>query len=173
MEVEYSNSSAQRLWLIAIILRNLPDLLSLSNAQYQFIWYLCLSSAVAATITLFLLFDRNLSFFILLFIFRYVRLVVNLIAFYCYKPIAILEPSNLMMKDVTVIVPTVEPYGEYFVECIRSIHGNRPAEIIVVTAGPGNYDKAIRSIGMYSNVRIINCTVQNKRKQVCKALPEV
>ena len=80
-------------------------------------------------------------------------------------------------KDVTVIVPTaaaavtkaaaeaatavavatatVEPYGEYFVEYIRSIHVNGPAEIIIVTAGSGNYDKAVRSIGIYSLLRYV------------------
>lgn len=173
MELEYSSSSAQHLWLVAIILRNLPDFLSSSTAQYQFIWYLCLSSAVAATVTLFSLLNTTLSFFIFLFIFRYVRLIVNLVAFCRYKPTAIPGIPVLKAKDVTVIVPTVEPYGKYFMECIRSIHANGPAEIIIVTAGPGNYDKAVRSIGMYSNVRVLNCTIQNKRKQICQALPEV
>lgn len=166
MELEYSSSSAQPLWLVAVISKILPNFLSSSTA-------LCLSTAVAATVTLFLSLNTALSFFIFLFIFRYVRLVVNLVAFCRYKPTATSDSPYLKAKDVTVLVPTVEPYGEHFLECIRSIYANGPAEIIVVTAGPGNHDKAVRSIGIYSNVRVMNCSVQNKRKQMCRALPEV
>lgn len=71
------------------------------------------------------------------------------------------------------MVPTVEPYGEDFEECIRSIRLNRPGKVIVVTAGPGNYDRAVGNISIYPNVLIKNCQFQNKRRQVNEALSEV
>lgn len=68
------------------------------------------------------------------------RLVV---AFWRYKPYPVPKVPSHTSKDVTVIVPTVKPYGEDFEECIRSIAHNHPAEILVVTAGVENFDSII------------------------------
>lgn len=171
MGLEDFTNSALSVWLTAAIFLTLLLGLSLYTASYQFIWYI---SVVAAAVTLFsFVHDTIWRLFIILLSFRYVRLIVNQAAFCLYKPVAVPTKPTLTAKDVTVIVPTVEPYGEQFEECIRSIYANEPAKIIIVAAGPGNYDKAINSTGMYSNVRVMHCTVQNKRKQICEALSEV
>ena len=171
MVLEDFSKSALPVWLTAAIFLTLLLGLSLFTASYQFIWY---TSVVAATVAIFsFVHDTILRLFIFLLLFRYVRLIVNQAAFCLYKPVAVPAKPTLTAKDVTVIVPTVEPYGELFDECIRSIHANEPAKIIIVAAGPGNYDKAINSTGIYSNVRVMHCTVQNKRQQICEALPEV
>ena len=75
-------------------------------------------------------------------------------------------------EDVTVIVPTVEPFGDDFDECIRSIHANGPASIIVVNAGL-HYQAAVDSTAMYPDVVIKHCSIMNKRRQICEALPQV
>ena len=146
-------------------------LLSWGTGHYRFSWY---NHIIAIIVTDLSLNGTTLKLFSALFLFRYVRLIYNLKAFLSYQPIAIPEePSLTAAKDVTVIVPTVEPYGTQFEECIQSIDYNGPSKIIVVTAGPGNYEKAIKSTRMYTKVVVMNCNAQNKREQVCLAIPEV
>ena len=69
------------------------------------------------------------SVFIVLFFFRYSRLLVKLVAFCFYGPVAISDYPKLRARDVTIIVPTMKPHGVQFDECIRSIYADRPAEI--------------------------------------------
>lgn len=85
------------------------------------------------------------SVFIVLLFFRSSRLPVNLVAFCFYNPVAVSDHPKPRARDVTIIVPTVKPYGVQFDECIRSIHTNRPAEILVVTAGLRLFDMAVQS----------------------------
>ena len=146
-------------------------LLLWGTGHYRFSWYKCI---IAIIVTDFSLHLTALKLFIALFLFRYVRLIYNLTAFLSYRPIAISqEPSLTAKRDVTVIVPTVEPYGNHFEECIESIYYNEPSKIIVVTAGPGNYEKALSNTYKYTRVIVMNCNFQNKRQQVCMAIPEV
>ena len=108
-----------------------------------------------------------------LFLIRYTRLVVNLIAYCLYKPTAVLQHPTLKPSDVSVIIPTVEGEGEEFLECVSSVYANMPAKIIIVTAGPDIYNRALKSVGSYENVIVKNCSVQNKRRQICVGLQEV
>lgn len=170
MVFEVTSNKAELVGLTAASFFAWLFLQSPSTERYQFIWtnwYICIVAAFD------LLFSTKLKTFVFLFLFRYARLFINLAAFIRYKPDAIPDFPTLIAKDVTVIVPTVEPYGEDFEECIRSIHLNRPGKVIVVTAGPGNYDRAVGNISIYSNVLIKNCQFQNKRRQVNEALSEV
>ena len=148
-------------------------LLGVNSLRHQIwrVWLICTAFTLIKNFSS--INETRLRIFIGLFLFRYVRLIVNLIAFCCYKPIAVSRDPGLTAKDVTVIIPTVEPYGQHFVECIRSIYANGPANIIVVTAGPGNYETAIKTLSAYSNILIKHCLSQNKRRQICEALPEV
>lgn len=111
--------------------------------------------------------------FITIFLFRYVRLLINLIAFLTFVSVPILEEPTLSSDDVTVIVPTIQPYGEEFQECIQSISQTNPAEIIVVTVGAKNIARAISSCQWSPAIRVLSTEVANKRVQVCKALPNV
>lgn len=115
----------------------------------------------------------TLKIFLVLFLFRYLRLAVSLVAFCSYNPVTTFVAPKLNSTDVTVIVPTVEPYGKDFEECIETIIANGPARIIVVTAGRGIYDKAVKTMRNYSDILIKDCRFQNKREQICVALPEV
>lgn len=137
---------------------------------YQLIWRICVCAIVA---TFILLPGTTLKIFIVQFSFRYVRLLVNLTAFCLYKPIVISGHPDLTARNVTVIIPTVEPYGKLFEECIESIYASGPAKIIIVTAGAHNYDRAIESASMYPDIRIMRCHIQNKRKQLQIAIREV
>ena len=112
-------------------------------------------------------------FFPALFLIRYTRLVVNLIGFCLYKPTPVPDRPTLKPSDVSVIIPTVEGEGEEFLECVSSVYANTPAKIIIVTAGPDVYNRALKSVGAYENVIIKNCSVQNKRRQICVGLQEV
>ena len=170
MLLQDTGSPAYPDWLaLAIVFTLLLPLLSSRTVRYQPIWYISLIAAIDA---LFSLPNTKLKIFVILFLFRYVRLIVNLTAFCLYKPVAVPTHPSLTAKDVTVIVPTVAPYGKDFEECIQSIQANGPAKIVIVTAGPGNYEKAIQSVDMSSNILIKHCHVQNKRAQVCEALED-
>ncbi|KAF6234803.1 hypothetical protein HO173_007023 [Letharia columbiana] len=170
MLLQDTGSPAYPDWLaLAIVFTLLLPLLSSRTVRYQPIWYISLIVAIDA---LFSLPNTKLKIFVILFLFRYVRLIVNLTAFCLYKPVAIPTHPSLTAKDVTVIVPTVAPYGKDFEECIQSIQANGPAKIVIVTAGPGNYERAIQSVDMSSNILIKHCHVQNKRAQVCEALED-
>ncbi|TKA59911.1 hypothetical protein B0A49_10489 [Cryomyces minteri] len=73
--------------------------------------------------------------FVFLFLFRYVRLIVHIIAYFCYKPLPVPANPTVTEKDVTVIVPTVSPSGPDFEQCIRSVVGTNAAQVLVVIVG--------------------------------------
>lgn len=154
----------------------------LCTKHYRSLWHYLL----ACLVTIFILSCTSPTFltilsstsanswlFISLFLFRYMRLVVHLVGFYLYKPTAVLANPTLKSTDVTVIIPSVEAFGDDFRECIQSVVANGPASIIIVTAGPDTYKKAIESVGTHPNVTIKHCNVQNKRRQIRLALQEV
>ena len=114
-----------------------------------------------------------LIIFIVVFLFRYVRLIGNLIAFTSYKATAVLDRPNLTGRDVTVIIPTLAPYGKDLEECIDSVQANEPAKTIIVTAGPENRDRLFEYTRLHPNTTITHCDTPNKRRQICKVLPEV
>ena len=149
---------------------------------YQSLWYYVLAGLVLVSISTVItpiawIFLSTISSdclaFPALFLFRYARLVVNLIGFCLYKPAAVPRRPTIKPSDVSVIIPTVEGEGEDFLECIRSVYVNKPAKIIIVTAGPDIYNRALKSVSAYKNIVIKNSSVQNKRRQVCVGLQEV
>ncbi|KAL1975353.1 hypothetical protein VTN31DRAFT_3745 [Thermomyces dupontii] len=114
--------------------------------------------------------------FITLFLYRYVRLVVNLVAFWTFKPIPIPEEPRLTSKDVTVIIPTLEGCGEELEETIRTILANKPYELLLVTID-ANRKKAENMLSTIpaaaSKVRLFSVAHPNKRRQMTRAIPEV
>lgn len=116
--------------------------------------------------------------FVSLFLFRYVRLIIGAVAFWLYKPIVPQCSSDHSAKDVTVIIPTVDPTGINFQECVHTILENDPFEIIIVTAGKGRNGKSNLQILQqdwrgFPAIRIMECEVMNKRKQLCTAIRTV
>ncbi|KAF2135870.1 glycosyltransferase family 2 protein [Aplosporella prunicola CBS 121167] len=112
--------------------------------------------------------------FILLFAFRYVRLVVNTVAYLLCKPCQIPDCPRYTTEDVTVIIPTVEPFGRDFDECIHSVIANRPAKVLVVTVGEEKTRLAkefCQEFGLL--VEVLSVLKANKREQTVRALQEV
>ena len=105
--------------------------------------------------------------------FRYVRLVVHIVAFWKYKPYPVPKVPSYKSTDVTVIVPTVKPYGEDFDECVQSVVHNNPAKILVVTAGAENFERALSINTKYPEIHVSMVKWPNKRVQICKVLPQV
>lgn len=122
-------------------------------------------------------FPSHLNFwaqlFIIIFLFRYVRLLVNLIAFLTFVSVPIPKEPILSSDDVTVIVPSVQAYGEEFQECLQSVLQTNPAEILVVTVGADNLARAISNCQWSPVIRVLSTEVANKRVQICKALSNV
>lgn len=125
--------------------------------------------------------DSYLYWFLCLFAWRYLRFVINLIGFFCYSP-AVAPPGGPTYtpdKDVTVIIPTIDPEGRDFWECLTSCAENRPAKIVVVTVGDELYDKALPCIlkaqEQYPNTQFVvdRTQVTSKREQVAKGVTHI
>ncbi|RWQ91762.1 putative polysaccharide synthase Cps1 [Paecilomyces variotii] len=114
--------------------------------------------------------------FIALFFYRYFRLVVNLFAFWTFKPIQPPENPTLTSQDVSVIIPTLEGCGDELFETIRTILANEPFELLLVTI-EANRKKAERMLATMpaskSRIRLFTVTHPNKRRQMTAAIPEV
>ncbi|KAJ5708000.1 hypothetical protein N7488_007801 [Penicillium malachiteum] len=117
-----------------------------------------------------------LDAFVALFLYRYLRLVVNLFSFWSFKPIPPPENPKLTSQDVSVIIPSLDGCGEELVETIRSILVNQPKEILLVTI-EANRKKAEQMINAMpaseKHIRLFTITHPNKRRQMTRAIPEV
>jgi hypothetical protein len=87
--------------------------------------------------------DPDISWFCLLVAWLYLRpLLICIVSFWLYNPAPKPAfPKYAANKDVTAILPTIDPNGPDFDECLRSCAENRPANIILVTAGDNLLDK--------------------------------
>ncbi|KAK5199536.1 hypothetical protein LTR92_000076 [Exophiala xenobiotica] len=120
--------------------------------------------------------------FIILFIFRYLRLLVHIFAFvWLYKPTPIpgAGTRTITERDVTVIIPTVEPGNPDFAEYLASVLANHPRTIHVVTVGRELLAQArviIRPFALahpHTDIHITTTGVANKRRQVAHILLHV
>ena len=174
--------------LLALAAFFIPVHVAFDVLQYWPVWYffavttfnyVSVHPAISTFVEAFFSLNKWTQTFIFLFLFRYTRLMVNTVSFLTYKatPIATFPKGPILLaKDVTVIIPTVEPSGEDFENCIYSIARNNPAKIMVITAGPGKDVEAKRvcnTTGDPPIFEVLHCKVPNKRTQVCKALQEV
>ena len=116
-----------------------------------------------------------LALFCFLFLFRYLRLLVHIVSFLTHKSVPVRKSPALNVKDATVIIPSVEPSGPDFEECVCSVLANNPAQIIVVTVGQAKLDEAIRVCKALhaTAIEVKAIGKANKRKQVLHALPFV
>jgi cellulose synthase/poly-beta-1,6-N-acetylglucosamine synthase-like glycosyltransferase len=129
--------------------------------------------------------DSYLYFFLCLFTWRYLRLVINLVAFWCYSPArcprAGKGPTYVPSRDVTAVIPTVidNPDDADFQECLVSCAQNAPAKIVIVAAGDALYAKVKKSIrkveARFPFVEFVvdRTQIANKRVQVAGAIPHV
>jgi cellulose synthase/poly-beta-1,6-N-acetylglucosamine synthase-like glycosyltransferase len=124
--------------------------------------------------------DSYLYWFLALFTWRYLRFVVNLVGFWCYRPSRKPSDPTYTSADVTAVIPTLNPDSKTFHETLKSCANNKPAKIVVVTAGDELYTKA-RSCVMgkfahqYPKVEfvVLRSQLVNKRAQVALAVPEI
>lgn len=107
-------------------------------------------------------------------VFRYFRLVVNLIAHWTYKPIPVPQDPEYSSDDVTVIIPTIEGDGEQLHCTVRTCLATQPFEVIIVTidANVKRAWKTAITIGS-KRVRVLSVAKANKRSQICEAIPHV
>ncbi|KAI9892133.1 MAG: hypothetical protein M1814_001839 [Vezdaea aestivalis] len=121
--------------------------------------------------------NSSFYWFILLWIFRYLRLIVNCLSHWTFRPIALPKEPTLTCDDVTIIIPTI-PTGkegdEQLCRTIQSCLANSPREIILVTTD-ANF-KALSDIASsisVTKIRVLSVAHANKRRQMCRAIPEV
>lgn len=124
--------------------------------------------------------DKYLYWFLALFVWRYLRFVVNLIGFWSYTPAPQHpHPTYHPSRDVTVIVPSVAPASDGFRKTIRACADNNPARIIVVTVGEALFETAsayVRTLQLeYPTIEFLvdRTTVASKREQVARAVAYV
>lgn len=118
--------------------------------------------------------DSWLRLFAFLFLFRYVRLVVHVFAYIGFKPKPVLPSPSFTAQDVTVVIPTVEPRGAAFAECIQRVLANAPTELLVVTVGAQNMQDATAYCKALSpSIRILSVPAPSKREQVKCAVVDI
>jgi cellulose synthase/poly-beta-1,6-N-acetylglucosamine synthase-like glycosyltransferase len=103
---------------------------------------------------------------------RYTRLIVNIIAAWTTKPILPPRKPTLTSSDVTVVIPTLGENKE-FQECVQTINACNPAAITVVTPekNVGRVRNTLEKLGLYK-VNVLGAKKANKRLQMVQGLKE-
>lgn len=106
--------------------------------------------------------------------YRNVRLIVNCISHWTFRPIPIPKNPSYSSQDVTIIIPTLDGDNESLRETISTLLTNDPHEIILVTID-ANFKRAVSLAQDKSakKVRVLSIPQANKRLQMCRAIPEV
>jgi cellulose synthase/poly-beta-1,6-N-acetylglucosamine synthase-like glycosyltransferase len=102
---------------------------------------------------------------------KYFRLVINCIAFWCYKPVPLSDEPKFTPDDVTVVIPTLDGDNDKLRETVRSVLTNGPHKVILITID-ANIAKAKAAFsGISKAIDLYSIPKANKRRQLCKALP--
>ncbi|KAG7293689.1 hypothetical protein NEMBOFW57_003745 [Staphylotrichum longicolle] len=124
--------------------------------------------------------DSYLYWFLALFAWRYVRFAVNLVGFWCYSPSPkASDPTYSSSRDVTAVIPTVDPERGTFRDTVLSCAENSPAKIVIITAGNELYEKTLPYIAeferFYPSIEFVldRTQVASKRAQVALAVPHI
>jgi cellulose synthase/poly-beta-1,6-N-acetylglucosamine synthase-like glycosyltransferase len=107
-------------------------------------------------------------------LFRYVRLIVNCISHWTYRPVPIPDNPTYTSQDVTIILPTISSGGEELDRTIRTCLQSEPYEMILVTID-SNADALTKLAHKINSkkLRVLSIREANKRRQMCRAIPEV
>ncbi|KAG5289951.1 polysaccharide synthase Cps1 [Histoplasma ohiense] len=114
--------------------------------------------------------------FKILFLYRYVRLVVNLIAVWTFRSIPPPENPTLTSQDATIIIPSLQGCGDELEETLRTILLNEPFQIILVTidSNRGNAEEMLKDMpASKTRIKLLSIPKPNKRRQMVRAIPEV
>ena len=108
-------------------------------------------------------------------LFRYVRLWVNLASNWTYTPIQPVDAPTITSKDMTVIIPTVAEDLQQLKETVQSAYRLEPLELLLVT--PDSRVKRVyqmvEELGSPKIIQVLSVSQANKRRQLCRAIPEV
>ncbi|KJR81539.1 glucosylltransferase family 2 [Sporothrix schenckii 1099-18] len=115
--------------------------------------------------------------FCIVWLHRYIRLLVHCVSHWTYKSKPILEKPKYSAKDVTVVIPTIHHTFEELRPSLESIIACNPYELLLVTTASKidaleDLADSLRESG-YKSIRVMCTSVANKRLQVCLALPKV
>lgn len=103
---------------------------------------------------------------------RYTRLLLNIVSAWTCKPILPARKPSLTSKDVTVVIPTLGENKE-FAACVKSINACNPAAIIVVTPEKNlNRVRGILEKLSLGNISVLGAKKANKRLQMVQGLKE-
>ncbi|KAI5359098.1 putative nucleotide-diphospho-sugar transferase [Septoria linicola] len=107
-------------------------------------------------------------------LFRYLRLVVNCISHWTFRPIPIPEHPSYTSQDVTIILPTIATGGDELRDTIETCLKSEPYELLLVTidANAASLMKLANRINP-KKIRVLSIREANKRRQMCRAIPEV
>ncbi|KAK4667621.1 hypothetical protein QC763_0059230 [Podospora pseudopauciseta] len=117
-------------------------------------------------------------FHTIIWLHRYVRLIVHCISHWTYKSIVPnWEKPRYTSNDVTVIVPTIHNRPQEFQPSLESILACRPAKLVLVTTWDKHdaLEKASSALRGVSSthptvIEVLHVDKANKRLQVCRAL---
>ncbi|KAK9779723.1 putative Nucleotide-diphospho-sugar transferase [Seiridium cardinale] len=111
---------------------------------------------------------------VILWIHRYLRLIVHCFSHWTYKSKPIPEKPEYTADDVTVVIPTIHNCFEELRASLESILACKPRELILVTTFDKEASlKKLASTLSSRSIRVLCSSIANKRLQVCEALPQV
>jgi hypothetical protein len=114
----------------------------------------------------------NSCFF--LWLFRNVRLIANCISHWTFRPVPLPENPTYTSQDVTIILPTIAQGGDELETTLKTCLKTEPFELILVTidANVDHLTKLANRINA-KKIRVLSIRQANKRRQMCRAIPEV
>ncbi|KAK8052248.1 capsule polysaccharide synthase Cps1 [Apiospora rasikravindrae] len=118
--------------------------------------------------------------FVALFFFRHWRSVVHFFGRLIYRPYPLpAKPTYLPSKDVTIVIPTLDPAHLTFRRCLKSVCANAPARIFIVTVGKDKYEAAeealhtVRSEYPHTKIQVSYTLIANKRAQINSVIDSI
>ncbi|KAL2017388.1 hypothetical protein VTK56DRAFT_2231 [Thermocarpiscus australiensis] len=119
-------------------------------------------------------------FHIILWLYRYVRLLVHCVSHWTYKSkVPNWDKPRYTAEDVTVVIPTIHNRPEELRPSLESILACKPAKLILVTTW--NKHEALSRVAATlhdpdgatrTEIDVLHVDKANKRLQVCKALED-
>ena len=113
------------------------------------------------------------------FMLRYLRLLGHIIGVVIYRRVKMEKVPVHFRDDVTVILPTIDPNGPDFKECVQSILANEPGALLVVTVGSRLLNECkkvlteLKKDAPNTRVSAGSYPIASKRRQIAYAMPLV
>ena len=92
-----------------------------------------------------------------------------------YTPIMPIDDPTITAQDMTVIIPTVAEDIQQLKETVETAYRLEPYELFLVTpeAQMKKLQKMVDDMGSPKRVHVLPVSQANKRRQLCRAIPEV